>query len=146
MRDPCSGKPLVRFTVPSSAKTRILLNTPNARIRVSGERQEIVASAALIALASPVDQASEHAWLEWYSNVHIPEIRAAIPEVSNVVQFRHLVATEALPRYTTIYEATGIDAAAVAQQLGAAAPTLTQTDLMAVGSDAPVVYFTDIVS
>jgi len=100
-------------------------------------------AAVLFVFASPVDAASEDAWLDWYRRVHIPEIRAAIPEVTQVDQYRLLRPEAGLTRFATRYEASGIDASTLAAKLGGAAPSLTQTELMAGGDDAPVLEFAD---
>lgn len=99
--------------------------------------------ATLIVFASPANASSEQEWLDWYSATHIPELRAAIPEVGTVTQHKLLGPPDRLPRYATIYEAIGIDAPTLASRLGAAAPTLSQTELMAVGDDAPALHFAD---
>lgn len=102
-----------------------------------------MAAATLIVFASPASAAAEEDWLDWYKTVHIPEIRAAIPEVSGVNQYRLLRPAGATPRYATLYEAEDVDAPTLAGKLGVVAPSLTQTDLMAAGDDAPVLEFAD---
>ena len=100
-----------------------------------------MSDAVLIAYSSPVDAASESAWLEWFHSVHIPELRAAIPEMTDIVQYRVLRPEGTTPRFVTRYDVPGLDAPTLAGKLGAAGPTLSQTDLMGTGDDATVIEF-----
>lgn len=104
-------------------------------------------SAVLIALSSPVDADREDPFLKWYLEVHAPEIRAAIPEITTFSQVRLTRPDGSTPRYLARYEAPTLDAATLAQRLGAASESLTMSEHMTVeGEDAPQLHFGEVVA
>ena len=101
-----------------------------------------MATGALIAYASPVDAASEEEFNRWYSEVHIPQVREAIPAITDVRRFR--VVNPAAPqdgnlRYVAIYSIDG-DVVQGAGQLGAfgAAGKFTMTP--AIDSNSELIW------
>jgi hypothetical protein len=86
-----------------------------------------MAKAMFLAWASPVDEASEAEFNEWYEGTHIPQVRSAIPAITAVHRYR-LADLTAGPggapparRYLAVYELDTDDVAAAAAALGAAA-------------------------
>lgn len=91
-----------------------------------------MAKAMFLAWASPVDEASEAEFNDWYEGTHIPQVRAAIPAITAVHRYR-LADLPAAPggaepgstpparRYLAVYELDTDDVAAAAAALGAAA-------------------------
>ena len=86
-----------------------------------------MAKAMFLAWASPVDEASEAEFNEWYEGTHIPQVRSAIPAITAVHRYR-LADLTAEPggapparRYLAVYELDTDDVASAAAALGAAA-------------------------
>jgi len=86
-----------------------------------------MAKAMFLAWASPVDEASEAEFNEWYEGTHIPQVRSAIPAITAVHRYR-LADLPAEPggapparRYLAVYELDTDDVATAAAALGAAA-------------------------
>lgn len=81
----------------------------------------------------------------WYEEVHVPDVRAAIPSVTAVHRYRQVDLQDpgAAPRYLAVYELGDADVATAAGQLGAAAQAgrLRQTDTMDVTGDPPVLQW-----
>jgi EthD domain len=85
-----------------------------------------MAKAMFLAWASPVDEASEAEFNEWYEGTHIPQVRSAIPAITAVHRYR-LADLTAAPggapparRYLAVYELDTDDVASAAAALGAA--------------------------
>ncbi|ROO86581.1 hypothetical protein EDD29_4154 [Actinocorallia herbida] len=97
--------------------------------------------ATLFAWSSPVPDGAD-AFAKWYDEVHIPDVRAAIPAIDRVV--RHRVAAEPgstdQPRFLTVYELADDDVAKAAAQLveAAKAGRLRQSELMDYTTRPPV--------
>jgi len=74
--------------------------------------------ALLLAWASPADDASAEAFEAWYEDVHIPQVREAIPSISSV---RRYVLTDPATgpgqRFLAIYAMDDTDIAAAADAL-----------------------------
>ncbi|MFU8945495.1 hypothetical protein ACLRGF_02065 [Mycetocola zhadangensis] len=105
-----------------------------------------MSSTAFFAYASPSSAAAEGDFLQWYSDVHIPEVRAAIPEITQVTRYLlwSPTAEAGTPnRYVTVYEVNAEDPTAVAARLGAAAPGLTMTP--AIDLEKNVIEFGSVV-
>ncbi|GAB2832144.1 hypothetical protein GCM10022221_33800 [Actinocorallia aurea] len=93
----------------------------------------------LLAWSSPVpDGAAELA--RWYDEVHIPDVRAAIPAIDRVVRYRVAAEPGEPPRFLTVYELADDDVATAAAQLGEAAKAgrLTPSAAMDLATRPPV--------
>lgn len=102
-------------------------------------------SAMMISFASPVDTDSEPSWREWSTQVHIAEIRQAIPEITSVSQHRVMRARGARPRFATIYEAPTLSSAELAAKLHAAGSSFSPSPSHKEGDDAPQFHFIDLI-
>jgi hypothetical protein len=100
---------------------------------------------ALLAWASPLPGRTEE-FLDWYENVHIPEVRAAIPTISKVTRYR-LVDPDAdpqrPPRFLTFYDLGEVTADEAAAGLGkaAAAGGLRPDGSVDLAGDPPVLQW-----
>ena len=78
---------------------------------------------------------------KWYEEVHIPDVRAAIPSITAVHRYRQvdLQGGGGPPRYVAVYELGDADVATAAGQLGAAgqAGRLRPTDAMDTTENPP---------
>lgn len=82
-----------------------------------------MAPAMLLAWTSPIDEASDAEFNEWYVSTHVPEIRAAIPEVTSAHRYRLVNPGETASspvRYLAAYEIDTDDVASSAAKLAAA--------------------------
>ncbi|TQM11212.1 DUF4286 family protein [Pseudonocardia kunmingensis] len=78
-----------------------------------------MAESLLLAWASPASQESLAEFDTWYDEVHIPELRAAIPSISRVQRFQLVdPANGPTGRYLAVYEMDDADVAAAAAALG----------------------------
>ncbi|RBY85869.1 DUF4286 family protein [Blastococcus sp. TF02A-26] len=78
---------------------------------------------------------------QWYDEIHVPDVRAAIPSVTAVHRYRRvdLAGGGGAPRYVAVYELADADVATAAAQLGAAGAEgrLRMTDAMDVSDNPP---------
>jgi len=79
---------------------------------------------------SPVDAAAEPALLEFFRTVHFAEVLAAVPEIEQYFFTKDLTSIDGVPRFTTIYSAPTLDAAALAARMDEA--SLTPSPVLAV--------------
>jgi hypothetical protein len=81
-----------------------------------------VAEGLFIAYSSAVP-GKDAEYEEWYQQIHIPDVRAAIPSITAVNRYK-LVDLQGggngAPRYIAVYELGDADVATAAGQLGAA--------------------------
>ncbi|MDO9485192.1 MAG: hypothetical protein Q7K25_03925 [Actinomycetota bacterium] len=91
-----------------------------------------MANTLLIAYSSATSEAQIPEMTSWYEETHIPEVRAAIPSISNVTRFQlsDPMTGEKINRFVAIYEIDEADVAAAAGQLFSAAAGFTPTDAM----------------
>ena len=98
-----------------------------------------MAKALLIAYSSAVP-GKDAEYEKWYEEVHVPDLRAAIPSITAVNRYRRVDLTGGSERvrYVTVYELGDVDVATAAGQLGAAgqAGRLRSTDTIDM-TDAP---------
>ncbi|MGY1772448.1 hypothetical protein [Blastococcus sp. SYSU D00813] len=99
-----------------------------------------MAEGLFIAYSSAVP-GREAEYEEWYEQVHVPDVRAAIPSVTAVHRYKRVDLTggEAAPRYIAVYELGDPDVATAAAQLGAAGAEgrLRMTDAIDMTGDPP---------
>ncbi|SEP23459.1 hypothetical protein [Trujillonella endophytica] len=99
-----------------------------------------MAKALLIAYSSAVP-GKDAEYEQWYDEIHIPDVRAAIPSVTGVSRYRlvDLTGGTAAPRYVAVYELGDADVATAAGQLGAAgqAGRLRPTDTIDMTGNPP---------
>jgi hypothetical protein len=80
----------------------------------------------MLALANPVDAEHEEKFNEWYEGTHIPQVRAAVPGITDVRRYR-ASAVQAVPeqptghRYLAVYQIEAADPGQVLAALGAGA-------------------------
>jgi hypothetical protein len=85
-----------------------------------------MAKALFLAWASPVDDASDGEFNDWYEGTHIPEVRAAIPAITAVHRYTPADFPEGARdqqpahRYLAVYELDTDDVAGAAAALQAA--------------------------
>ena len=91
-----------------------------------------MANTLLIAFSSATSEAQIPEFTAWYEGTHIPEVRAAIPSISNVTRYQESDPRtgEKINRFVAIYEIDEADVAAAAGQLFSSAAGFTQTDSM----------------
>jgi len=91
-----------------------------------------MANTLLIAYSSATTEAQIPEMTSWYEETHIPEVRAAIPSISNVTRYQlsDPMTGEKINRFVAIYEIDEADIAAAAGQLFSSAAGFTQTDSM----------------
>lgn len=101
-----------------------------------------MAKSILLASSSPASVADDEEFGRWYDEVHIPDVRAAIPAITTVGRYK-VLAADALPRYVAIYEIDDADAAGAAAALQGAVGEgrVTMTETMNVTDHPPVVEF-----
>ncbi len=94
----------------------------------------------LLAWSSPVE-GREADFDEWYDGTHIPQVRAALPDVGQVTRYQlvDVEGTGGPDRYLAIYELGTDDVTQAATALGAAAASgaLDMTDAMDVAGAPP---------
>jgi len=99
-----------------------------------------MAEGLLLAWSSPVSQESVAEFEKWYEEVHIPEVRAAIPSISAVERYE-LVDPERGPsgRFLAVYRMDDADLAKAAAALaeGVASGRIRMTTAMDVTNDPP---------
>ena len=80
-----------------------------------------MAQGLMLAYSSAVP-GREAEYEEWYEQVHVPDVRAAIPSVTAVHRYRRidLSGGGGAPRFVAVYELGDADVATAAAQLGAA--------------------------
>ena len=78
---------------------------------------------------------------QWYDEIHIPDVRAAIPSVTAVHRYKQvdLQGGAGAPRYVAVYELGDADVATAAGQLGAAGAEgrLRMTDALDLTDNPP---------
>jgi len=81
-----------------------------------------MANAMFLAWSSPISPEADEEFNRWYVDTHIPQVRTAIPAVTQVRRYRLLGSGQAgAPvRYLCSYELADGDAAAAAAALAAA--------------------------
>ena len=102
-----------------------------------------MASTLLIAFSSPTSKEDAAAFSKWYTETHIPEVRAAIPSISKVTRWELTdpASGAKLNRFAAIYEIEEADVAAAAAGLFSAAAGFTQTEFMDREIDPPVLHW-----
>lgn len=105
-----------------------------------------MAPALLLAWTSPIDEDSDAEFNEWYETTHIPEIRAAVPEVTGASRYRLVDPGQkaASPaRYVAVYEIDSDDVSASAAKLGAAMAggLLNMTTTLDMAGNAPDMHW-----
>lgn len=102
-----------------------------------------MASTLLIAYSSPTSQEDAAAFTKWYTEFHIPEVRAAIPSISKVTRWEltNPVTGAKLNRFAAVYEIDEADVAIAAAELFSAAADFTQTEFMDREIDPPVLHW-----
>lgn len=91
-----------------------------------------MANTLLIAFSSATTEAQIPDFVAWYEGTHIPEVRAAVPSISNVTRYQlsDPQTGEKINRFVAIYEIDEADIATAAGQLFSNAAGFTQTDTM----------------
>ncbi|CAB4894864.1 MAG: hypothetical protein F2806_03190 [Actinobacteria bacterium] len=102
-----------------------------------------MASTLLIAYSSPTSVADVEGFSQWYTELHIPEVRAAIPSISKVTrwQLTDPATGDKLNRFAAVYEIEEADVAVAAAGLFSAAAGFTQTEFMDREIDPPVLHW-----
>jgi len=103
-------------------------------------------NALLLAWSSPADAASAEEFHRWYSDTHVPEVRANVPGIVDVR--RYTLIDPAAPdadttRFLAVYELHTDDLPAAAGALGAAMGEgrLTMTTSMDLAGEPPVLQW-----
>lgn len=102
-----------------------------------------MSATVLFAYSSPVDAASEVDFLTWYREVHIPEMREAIPEITGATCYRlwDPDAGAGPSRFVTVYEAATEDPGALAAALSGASSGFTISSAMDRSENVPMMQF-----
>ena len=102
-----------------------------------------MANTLLIAFSSATTEAQIPELTAWYEGTHIPEVRAAIPSISNVTRYQlsDPKTGEKINRFVAIYEIDEADIAVAAGQLFSVAGGFTQTDTMDREKDPSVLHW-----
>ena len=99
-----------------------------------------MAKALMVAYSSAVPGRNDE-YDQWYEEVHVPDVRAAIPSITAVHRYEQvdLQGGSGPTRYLTVYELGDADVATAAGQLGAAgqAGRLRPTDTMDTTENPP---------
>jgi hypothetical protein len=82
---------------------------------VSSTNSSKAVTAIFVVKTSPADLGSEHAFHDWYDNVHIPQVME-VPGFRGATRYRLIQPESSLPTYLTVYQLdTPEPAAAVAE-------------------------------
>ncbi|MFA7322766.1 MAG: hypothetical protein WC005_00235 [Candidatus Nanopelagicales bacterium] len=102
-----------------------------------------MANTLLIAFSSATTETQIPEFASWYEGTHIPEVRAAIPSISNVTRYQLTDPQTGakLNRFVAIYEIDEADIATAAGQLFSNAAGFTQTDTMDRENDPAVLHW-----
>jgi hypothetical protein len=104
-----------------------------------------MARATLIAHSSPSSPAQEEAFNDWYTKIHVPQVREAIPSITEVSRYRTVDPTGQSDeiRYIAVYEIDLEDVAIAAAQLGAAGQSgaMDMDDAIDLSVNPPVVFW-----
>ena len=104
-----------------------------------------MARATLIAHSSPTSPEQEEAFNDWYTKIHVPQVREAIPSITEVSRYRTVDPTghNKEIRYIAVYEIDIDDVAIAAAQLGAAMQggTMDMDDAMDLSANPPVIFW-----
>jgi hypothetical protein len=99
-------------------------------------------NALLLAWSSPVDDSSAEEFHRWYEEVHVPEVRAAVPGIVDVRRYAltDVSGGDPVNRFLAVYEIKTDDLAGAAAALGAASAggQLTPTQSMDYAGAPPV--------
>jgi hypothetical protein len=101
-----------------------------------------MANGIFIAWTSPASPEVEDELNKWYDEIHIPQVRAAIPAIRDARRFK-VHGAEGPSRYLCIYELEGDDLDSAAAALGAASGSgqLDMTTTMNMDTAPPEVVF-----
>jgi hypothetical protein len=111
-----------------------------------------MAKVLLLVWSTPASGESDAEFHDWYDNTHLPELRAALPSITEVHRYRsHPIgkrATAAAPkagRFLNIYELDQEDAAAASEAFNAAMASgrVGISDVVDIGEHAPVLEWYD---
>jgi hypothetical protein len=101
-----------------------------------------MAKGVFLAWSSPVSPEQLDEFDEWYHTTHIPQVRAAVPSISDVARYELVDPAADGPshRYLTVYELDDADipAAAAAMNESAAAGKLDPSPAMDLAERPPV--------
>lgn len=102
-----------------------------------------MAKTLLIAFSSATTEAQIPEFTSWYEETHIPEVRAAIPSISDVTRYQQSdpMTGERINRFIAIYEIDEADIATAAGQLFSSAAGFTQSDAMDRETDPAVLHW-----
>jgi hypothetical protein len=80
-----------------------------------------MAKTLLLAWSTPASEETDAEFNRWYTETHVPELRAAIPSITSVNRYRLTpelgAAVPAAGRYLAVYELDSDDAGEAAAQL-----------------------------
>ena len=103
--------------------------------------------AVLISFASPASPEEESDFNTWYEEIHIGQVRAAIPEITQVTRYRQVAAdgSSSANRYVTIFQLDIVDVGRAAAALRSARESgaLEQTALLDREVDPPVLVWAE---
>ena len=98
-----------------------------------------------LAWSSPVSADDDERFNTWYEDVHVPQVRAAIPSVTQVRRYSVLGSGQAggVKRYVACYELADTDVAAAAAALKAAGESgaFDMSPAMDMSAAAPDIQF-----
>jgi hypothetical protein len=81
----------------------------------------------------------------WYEEIHVPDVRAAIPSITRVHRYKtvDLQGGNGAPRYVAVYELGDDDVATAAAQLGAASAEgrMRRTDAIDMADNPPEMHW-----
>jgi len=102
-----------------------------------------MAKTLLVAFSSATSEEQIPEFTAWYEGTHVPEVRAAIPSISNVTRYQQTdpMTGEKINRFVAIYEIDEADVASAAGQLFSAAAGFTPTDSMDRENDPAVLHW-----
>jgi hypothetical protein len=102
-----------------------------------------MANGMFLAWTSPASPEVEDELNKWYDEIHIPQVRAAIPAISAARRFKVHGPANGPSRYLCIYELEGDDLDSAAAALGAASSSgqLDMTTTMNVDTAPPEIVY-----
>jgi hypothetical protein len=110
-------------------------------MKARNEGDMTVAKALLLAWTSPAAPARTAEFDEWYTRIHIPQVRAAVPSITAVSRYELVdpASPEPTHRYLAVYELddTDVPAAAAAMAESAAAGRIEMSTAVNLAQEPP---------
>ena len=140
---------LRRSTI-DAAKANKRLIWPNSDSRHDDLIGGIVERAVLISFASPASPDEESDFNNWYEQTHVDQVRAAIPEITQVTRYRQVLDDDGSGsnRYITVFQMDIADVGLAADALRSARESgaLDQTATIDREVNPPVLVWAELLS